>query len=378
MNKKLILVAPNSYKECANSVKAANVIETSLHKYLNENKSTEYEFTKKPISDGGDGFLEVCDFYFGTKEISMEISLPWGKGKFKCSVAYSEKNKSVFIESAKVLGLALIPPGKRQPLRLNSKGLGELLFSLNELKNSGEIKFDKIVIGIGGTGTSDLGIGACSAFGMKLINKEGDVLSPFPENFNGIHQIIWEKPEFDFVIKTIIDVENPLLGPNGANYVFAKQKGASDSEMQILENGFKNILAKTGAQADTVLSGAGGGLSAGLKLFFGAEEIYAEDFIKNELGINNKNLSPQILITGEGKFDVQTYMNKGAAIVINEFKNSGCEIFVIAGSSENKSEDFHIIELIEFFENEEESIKQFEKGIDFACKKIAESYFLES
>ncbi len=376
MAKKLILVAPNSYKECTDSVTAANLLTDSLNENLNKYGISDYRIVTKPISDGGDGFLDVCDFYFGIQMFPIEITFPWGNEKFLTIVGYSDKNKTVFVESAFVLGLNIIPVEKRNPLKLNSVGLGEVLKYLNELKRKNKLDFEKVVIGIGGTGTSDLGIGMCSTFGMKLLDEYGKIVEPFPVNFKKVKSIVWEKPNLFFEIEIIIDVDNPLLGEKGANRVFAGQKGASENDIEILENGFSNILRIVGANKTGWLSGAGGGLAAAFQHFYDAKIIFARDFIKNDLGINKNLLKPSILITGEGKIDKQTLLDKGAMIVLNEFSESECIKILIVGVSKTKLKNVHTIELSKYFSSVQQSIKNFEKGFELAAKEITEHFFV--
>ncbi len=375
MSGKLILVAPNGYKECAGPLKAAELISSSLKKHLKEKGILNYQILKRPVSDGGDGFLEVCEYYFGINIFTHEISFPWGNGKFLTKAGYSPENKTVYIESALVLGLKLIPVEKRKPLKLNSAGMGELLNYLNGMKLKDGLEIEKVVIGIGGTGTSDLGIGMCSAFGMELFDASGKKLEPFPENFNDVKLITWKKPELQFEIEVIIDVDNPLLGEKGANRVFAKQKGASENDIEILEKGFQNILQLAGARQYGKLSGAGGGLAAAFQIFFDAKITYARDFIKYELGINKNSLKPSVLITGEGKIDEQTLLDKGAMILINEFSTVDCTKILFAGISKTGLKGVHIIELSKYFPSVQESIEKFEEGINIAVEEIVRKYF---
>ena len=121
MNKKKILLAPNSFKECAISTEVADLFE----KFLNTDNN--YEIFKYPISDGGDGFLDVLNYDNELIDITYSITTPYDNSKFDCIAGYDEKNKIIYIESAKVLGLQLIPKEKRHPLYLSSKGLGKLL-----------------------------------------------------------------------------------------------------------------------------------------------------------------------------------------------------------------------------------------------------------
>ncbi len=373
MTEKLILVAPNSYKECTDSVSAANLITSLLDKNLRNKAISNFKIITKPISDGGDGFAKVCSFYHNTDKMKFDILTPWGKDKLTVKVEYSERNKTVYIESASVLGLKVIPQNKRNPLRLNSFGLGELLLNLEKFEQK---EIEKVVIGIGGTGTSDLGIGMCSAFGMKLFDKHGKPVEPYPVNFSKVNSLKWEKPALRFKLEVVVDVNNPLLGEKGANRTFAEQKGASKNDIEVLENGFSDILKVAGARNETALSGAGGGLAAAFQFFFGAKIILARDFIRNELGISKKSLEPDVLITGEGKVDEQTLMDKGSMIIINEFSDPECKKILVVGQSKTVLENVYTVELSKYFSSVEESISRFEVGMELAIREISERFFV--
>ena len=372
---KKILIAPNSFKGSAHSVSAARLFKKYLPQFLPPDK---YEFITKPVSDGGDGFLKVCENNFELVTIPFAVSTPYSEDKLKTEFGYSAASKTVYIESANILGLEIIPKRERRQLKLSSKGIGELLLHLKKIKEEGKFEIEKVVVGIGGTGTSDLGIGCAGVFGLKLSDEKNNLLKLIPENFAKAGKINLPKINLPFDIETVTDVDNPLTGERGAAKVFAKQKGASPEEINIIEKGFIRILNLMNFSDGeiTKLSGAGGGLAAGLNIFFGAKSKSSKNFILEDLGINKKNINVQAVVTGEGSFDVQSLMDKGASVIINEFKNSGAEIFLCAGIikddfEKEKFKDVYFLELKKYFSNEDESIKNIEKGILLASDEIA-------
>ena len=264
---KKILIAPNSYKGSADSVTAAIQFKKYLSKFIHPDK---FEFIVKPISDGGDGFLNVCKNIFDLEILSYLISAPSDKEKIKIELGYSLKRKSVYIESAKILGLEMIPVSERRQLELSSKGMGELLFHLKKLKEEESLEIEKVIIGIGGTGTSDLGIGCAGFFGLKLFDANEKPLKLIPENFYKAEKISLPKVNLPFEIGIVIDVDNPLLGEKGAAKVYAKQKGASSEEINIIEKGFVKILnlMKIRKAEISKLSGAGRRTCGGIEFIF--------------------------------------------------------------------------------------------------------------
>jgi glycerate 2-kinase len=367
---KNILIAPNSFKECRNSIEIVNILST----YFPQNYSHSF-----PLSDGGDGFLAVCKNIFDLKPLTYYIPKIYEDDLFECTIGYNESEGIIFIESALILGLSLIPINKRYPLLINSKNLGILLKKIMEDFEDKREKLNKIVIGLGGTGTNDMGLGACSAFGLKIFDSAGNSLELIPKNFINASNIEWEQNSCSADIEFIVDVNNPLIGEKGASRTYAAQKGASQEEINILEDGFVNILKllkdKGMIESSDNLSGAGGGIAAGMNIFFGAGIKSSRDFILNDMGLKNFKGKVKYVITGEGAFDKQSLMDKAPGIVINAFKDHAEKIFVICGTFDKNirhilPKNAEIIELSHFFKSKEESIQNFEKGLWLASEKI--------
>ncbi|MEW6701125.1 MAG: glycerate kinase [Bacteroidota bacterium] len=371
-----VLIAPNSFKECADSVEITEFIKASLFRLLPAEIKSKIDFRLKPISDGGDGFLEVCQRNFGVEFLHFEIPNPFNGNKFFCPVGYFQKSKTLYIESAEVLGLKIIPEEFRKPMIISSRGMGDLLLQILDSVNDGIMDVDKVIIGIGGTGTNDLGMGMMEEFGLELFDAKDNKLEVLPKDFSLVEKIIVPEVSLPFKIELIVDVENPLLGINGASLLFAEQKGATDEEAIEMEKGFTHILDQLevddSVQAD--LYGAGGGIAAAMKLFFNAEEKFADKFIKEDLRVKVEASDVDLVITGEGKLDSQTFLNKGALIVVNEFAQKKIPIFFLCGSSDGnlpEVENLKVIEISEYFDSIEESIQKIDQGIEIACRKIS-------
>jgi len=374
-NRFKILIAPNSFKECADSVEISEFIKTAMFKLIPAQIRNNFEFALHPISDGGDGFLQVCQRTFGVEFLHFEISCPFGNDKFFCPVGYYQPTKTLYIESSEVLGLKNIPLEFRKPMSLSSKGMGELLLQIYDSLDSGILEVEKVIIGIGGTGTNDLGLGMMEVFGLELYDEFDNKLEVLPKNFSKVKKIVVPEFESPFKIELICDVENPLVGKDGASKIFALQKGATTEEVEELDKGFVKILTELEIDKKTIkeLHGSGGGLAAAFKIFFDADERFASQFILHDLGIHNNQSNYNLVITGEGKLDSQTIMNKGAMIVVDEFAQKNIPVYFICGLTEGdlpKINNLKVLELAEYFNSQEESIKKIEQGIELACKRI--------
>lgn len=366
---KNILIAVNSFKETADAVAVSDLFNKYLDKSL-------FNVIQKPISDGGDGFLEVCKFHFDLEILNYSITTPYDETYIDCKVGLDRRNKTLYIESAEVLGLKRIPIDKRHPQILNSKGLGDLLelirLDVEELK----YEADKIVIGIGGTGTMDMGLGMCSRFGLKLFDINGSEIDVLPENFSDAVDIEFRKPNLPFTFETVLDVDNPLLGNNGG-IIFGMQKGALTDELKQIESGWSKIvnLLKNNYLTDIPkeLPGAGGGLAAGLNLLCETSKKSAKDFISNDLKIDMDDSVIDMVITGEGKFDEQSLMGKGAGVIINLFEEVNIPVVLCCGKidykvSEQLSMNVFPMELITYIDD---PVNNFEKAISIACDEIS-------
>lgn len=367
-----ILIAPNSLKECVDSVTLAEIFSSNLSKFgFND-------LISKPISDGGDGFLNVCNKIFSLERICYKIPTPDKNNLINCDVGYSKKDKTIYIESAKVLGLNLIPSNKRHPLYLSSEGMGVLLKKIMADIDQAKIEVKKIKVGIGGTGTNDMGIGLASIFGLKLFDKNNKMIDNLPKNFYKVKTIKWQKIKFPFSVELVTDVTNPLLGKNGASRIFGKQKGLTSKEIKVAERGFANIVGLLKKEkiisGQKFISGAGGGLAAAFQIFLKAKIIHSDKFILHDLKIK-KERRLSTVITAEGAFDEQSFMNKATGIIINKFANTSTKIFLVCGIIDGKVKrklpsNVFPIEISKYFKNKTDSIKHYKKGINLACKGI--------
>jgi glycerate 2-kinase len=370
---KRILISPNSFKECADSVTIAELIKDNLSGLKNT------ELITKPISDGGDGFLNVCKFYFGGEIRNYSISSSYSDSKFECPVLYCEKKRELYIESAEVLGLKVVPQDFRNPLKLTSKGLGQLLIQIEQDIHSTKIKVEKVYLGIGGTATIDMGIGMMSILGLRLMDLSGREISVLPENYKTVIDMDYEQIKFSFELIPVIDVANPLFGGEGGIRVFGNQKNADNKMISILENNFNHLLKLFENNglivSSTSLSGAGGGIPAALQIFYRTNLLQSSEFIKDNLGLNKYLNNVEYLITGEGAYDHQSDFGKGVKVLMHLFNSNVEQVFLVCGRINSGSipkfpKNVFPIEISKYFSSEFESITNYTEGIKKACQDI--------
>lgn len=263
-----------------------------------------------PISDGGEGFHDAISHSMNVKSKNIFITDLDGKKRMS---NYLYNKDTAYIEVAKLLGFVGFKKRLRSPLTFTSKALGEMLIEIH--KNG----IKKVVIGLGGSLTNDFGLGVISAMGALFYDKENNIVEPInPSTITDVYKIDLSPLAIYKDLEIIIasDVENPLLGPSGATYTFAMQKGASMEEQRILEASatyFDYLLTQAGGldvKNDKGV-GAAGGIAYVLSSVFNGKIMKGMDFFFNELyDFKNKQKAYDLIVTGEGKIDEQSLYGK--------------------------------------------------------------------
>ncbi len=323
-----IVVAPNSFKDCLSSAQIARAMEEGVKSFM-----PDAEIVKIPLSDGGDGFHDVISENYDTDTFRIHVSDPLGR-KIESHYSMIKNGKTAFMEMALASGLALLTGQERNPLLASSKGTGEMI--LSAINHGAE----KVILGIGGSATCDGGIGASYALGCRFYDLNGKELYPSGENMINIKRIdtaqIPEKVR-NTAMTLICDVENPLLGENGAAKVYAPQKGASMRQVELLEQGLANLadIIETAYGVDLRRfrgSGAAGGIAVGLKAFFNTELKRGTELIFDLLDFDEKINGASLILTGEGRIDEQTVFGKVPAEVAKFAKRHHAPCIAICGS----------------------------------------------
>src|SRR5436190_1587055 len=302
-----ILIAPNSFKNSLPAGKAAEAIDKGLRE--SNLTCTTAVF---PIGDGGDGTGRLLIQHLQGKIIDKEVHDPAGK-MIKSSFGFIGNTQTAIIELADASGLRLLQKNEYDPLHATTFGTGELISEALDMKAK------RIILCIGGSATIDAGAGILQALGIKFLTGDGNELKQLPASLKDLADI--DDSSFDKRLQNteliiLCDVENYLLGKEGAAPVFGPQKGATKEIVQQLEAGltqFCNIaLQKTGKDMSLIKhGGAAGGVSAGLNAFLNARLVNGIEFFLDITGFDKALEETDIVITGEGSIDEQTLHGKG-------------------------------------------------------------------
>jgi len=331
---KNILIATDKFKFTLSAQEANDVISKGF-----ENKQGVNVF-KIPLADGGEGTADILSGFFDAKKVNIVVNNPIFN-KVKICYFYSEKNNTAIIDLASASGLQLLEISEQNPLYTSSYGTGEII--LDALKKGAK----KIIIGLGGSATNDCGIGAANAIGYKFLNSKGVELQPIGKNLINISKIDDTKVTSllnDVEIIALYDVENKLFGKNGAAHVFAKQKGANNEEIEILDKGLRNVAQIINLQYKKDISiveggGAAGGFGAGSFAFLNSNLVQGSKLVFHTLNIDDYIKESDLIITGEGKFDLQSLDGKVVGELIKKADFYKKDIIVVCGISELKKED---------------------------------------
>ena len=320
---KKIIIACDSYKGCLSSREVNEAIASGLKEWDAEDASSGIENVDSEgaspeiicfeMSDGGEGMLDA--FLSAMKGERVRIHAHDALMRW-IEAEYGIVNDTAIIEIAQTAGLALIEPEQRNPLKATSWGVGEMIM------NAYRRGVRRFIVGLGGSATSDCGIGMLKAMG---------------DDWKKIRQ------ECSFVLAS--DVTNPLCGENGAAHVFAPQKGADPKMVEMLDaraGKFAEVSAKHFGydRSEVPDAGAAGGLGYAFLQYFGAEVSAGAELLLREIGFDEMIRDADLVITGEGHSDRQTLMGKlPQRILEHVLKNKATtdqQIWLVSGGISEK------------------------------------------
>lgn len=333
-----ILIAPDKFKDSLSAKEVCDGIEKGIGIF-----SKKIKIEKIPLADGGEGSLSALENKIPFRKIYVTSANPIFK---PIKTYYGIYKNSAFIELAMASGLQLLNFKDRNPMFTSSFGTGEVI--LDAISKGSK----RIYLFIGGSATNDCGIGIASALGYIFKDKKGNVLKPIGENLININKIEFTKNKLLSKIKFIVltDVENVLFGKNGAAHVYAKQKGANETDINQLDKGLKNISKVIKNEFNKDISklkggGAAGGIAAGLFAFCNAKIVSGTETILKLLELDKKISKADLVITGEGFFDSQTLKGKIVKGVVDKCNKFNTPVGVICGDTNLTKKEFEKLNL---------------------------------
>lgn len=359
-----ILIAPDKFKGTFSSIEIANIIKNSIFEF---NSDLEIEIC--PLSDGGDGFIDVIHYHLSGSFVKMPVNNPLFR-TIESSYLLSRDKKIAYIEMAKASGIELLEKHEQNPLYTTSYGTGEFIIDALQLG------VEKIYLGVGGSATTDAGIGMATAVGWSFYDDYQKVIIPTGENLKRIAKIrkaCFRTPE----VIVAADVDNIFCGSEGAAYTFAPQKGANPEETEMLDIGLNNLatLLKIVYKKDIFElkgSGAAGGLAGGAFAFLNAKIKNGASLVFKLINFEEKLKNFDLIITGEGHLD-QTSINGKLISKISELaQKHKKKMIVIAGkisSPERIKNKLKSTEILPLFNDKLPDIETIKKTTPELIKK---------
>ena len=320
---RLVLIAPDKFKGTLTAPDAARAIATGWHQARPDD-----DLILQPISDGGDGFGGLMAETLQGEIISCDAAN--AAGQPTTAAYWLTPDHTAIIESASVIGIAMLKPSQRAPFENDSTGLGQIF--LHATANGAK----RLVIGIGGSATNDGGFGMARALGWKFMDSANKPITQWA----ALHKLRSIKQPLNFSpppVTVAVDVQNPLLGPEGCTRVYGPQKGFNEADITPAEEALKT-LARTwenqmGEAADQFPgAGAAGGLGFGLYCFLKADLQSGFALFAREVRLAEKLTEADIVITGEGGMDRQTVMGKGVGELAKLARQYDCRCLAFAAT----------------------------------------------
>jgi glycerate kinase len=323
-----VLLAPDSFKGSLSAREVIEAMQEGIRKVV-----PDAQIDACPLADGGQGTVDAILEECGGERRSARVTGPLG-GPVSASWAMLSDNRTAVIEMAAAAGLALVAEGQRDPTRTTSYGVGELIREALDTGARG------IIVGVGDSATSDGGAGAAQALGLRFEGGICPMTGGALVEIRGVDRS-GRDPRLDGIeLVVACDVDNPLLGPQGAAAVYAPQKGATCGQVALLEEGLAGLAGlAAGDLAERAGAGAAGGLGFGLAAFCGARLAIGIELVFELVRFEQRLEGCDLVLTGEGKLDVQSLRGKVVAGVARKVCSRGVPAVAIVGSAERGSDE---------------------------------------
>ncbi|MBW8099250.1 glycerate kinase [Streptococcus pseudopneumoniae] len=309
------------YKESLTAQQVAETIKRGFQQSI-----ADVDCLLCPVGDGGEGTVDAIRHSLDLEEKWIQVTGPFGQKK---AMRYFQKGELALFEVADLVGLGKIPIEKRNPLQIQTCGIGELIRHLiaQGIKD--------IYIGVGGTASNDGGLGIAAGLGYQFYDRDGNVLPASGQSLLNLASVSTENrykiPE-GVQIHILSDVVSPLCGHQGATYTFGKQKGLNLTMFPVLDQAIQDFYEKVSPAILQIKgAGAGGGIAGGLCAFAQANIVSGIDTCLNLINFDKKVSDADLVVVGEGRLDSQSFAGK-APIGVAKRTPVGVPVIAICGS----------------------------------------------
>lgn len=323
-----IVVAPDKFRGSLSAPDAARAIARGVR-----NAEPSARIDEVPMADGGEGTVDALVAATGGSLRDVQVTGPLGS-QVQARVGRLGDGATAVLEMAEASGLALVPKDQRDPTRATTRGTGELLLAAID----GGAR--RVILGIGGSATNDLGAGLAQVLGYRLLDREGREIGPGGGALADLDRIdaTGRDPRLNGVeVLVACDVDNPLCGPRGASHVYGPQKGATPEVVALLDRNLAHaadVIERDLGRNIRELPGAGaaGGLGAGLVAFADGRLEPGIALVIRTVGLAERLSGAALCLTGEGAIDASSAFGKTAVGVGRLARSLGCPTIALAGN----------------------------------------------
>lgn len=340
-----IVIAIDSFKGSMSSMEAGNAAKAGIL------RACHADIIVKPLADGGEGTTEALTEGLGGNYVSVKVTGPLG-ATTNAKYGILDDGRTAVMEMAEASGITLIKQEELNPLKATTYGVGEMI--LDAVKKGCR----KFIIGIGGSATSEGGVGMLQALGYQFLDADGVPIGPGLQDLERIASVSGENVLEELKgchFSIACDVKNPLCGENGAVYVYGSQKGIREEEKELFDRKMRHFADKTQEYIGTDYrmakgAGAAGGLGFAFLSYFPNVELRSGiDIVLDAVGLEEDVLDADIVITGEGRLDFQTAMGKVPVGVAQLAKKHGAKVLAFAGSVTKDAGECNAVGIDAFF-----------------------------
>ncbi|QNN52262.1 glycerate kinase [Nocardioides mesophilus] len=319
-----VLVAPDKFKGSLTGLQVAEALARGLRR-----RRPDLELETLPVADGGDGTLDAA-VAAGFEPVEVTVSGPTDE---PVRTRFARHGDTAVVEMADACGLSRLPGGRFAPRTATSRGLGEVIAAALDAGCR------SVVVGIGGSASTDGGAGMLAALGARLLDEHGGPLPDGGEPLAGLVTLDLDglHPGLrDSEIVVACDVDNPLTGEHGAAAVYGPQKGASDDDVPLLDAALGHwadvVAAATGQdRRDVAGAGAAGGVGFGMVAVLGAGLRPGIDLLLDLLEFPERVRGADLVVTGEGSLDAQSLRGKAPVGVAAAARHAGARVVAVCG-----------------------------------------------
>ncbi|AVF61137.1 glycerate kinase [Vibrio diabolicus] len=322
-----VVIAPDSFKESLTAKQVSEAIKTGLARVWHD-----AEFVTVPVADGGEGTVQSLIDATQGEQVFTTVTAPLGND-VEAFYGILGDGETAVIEMAEASGLHLVPSDARDPKLTSSIGTGQLI------KHALDRGIQRLIIGLGGSATNDGGVGMLTALGVAFLDESGHAITPNGDGLAALASIDISGLDPRLATCEVLvacDVDNPLCGDKGASAIFGPQKGATASDVTLLDNALrkfgelteqatgKHVLTREGA-------GAAGGMGAALLGYTPARLQPGIEIVLETVKLAQHVADADIVFTGEGRIDHQTAHGKTPMGVAQVAKQCNLPVIALAG-----------------------------------------------